>query len=230
MTSVFVVAGFPFGVNFFGQFLEIKRSDKTGAKVVNRVRQKYSNLAAVLSGKVKHARMRGVITDHTTGGKLLAQVFRNLQSCGAIGQHIGGIKIFNTLFYADKVNNLLYAQPKKGAAGSWRKPHKALSFIKGKFCLFRHLLVGLYPAGYRPNNLIVNKKGNPSARRTSTNCNVGRIIKLRQVFNADEICLIVVRISRSSPRFGPITLNKLKRFSIQTGAAMRATICREKHD
>ena len=105
MVSVFIFSGLPFGLNFVGQFLEIKRSDKTGAKIVDSVRQEYSHFHAVLSGEINHSRVSGVIAYYAAGPKLLAQVFRNPQSCGAIGQHIGSIKIFNTLFFADKVNN-----------------------------------------------------------------------------------------------------------------------------
>ncbi len=49
MVSVFIFSGLPFGLNFVGQFLEIKRSDKTGAKIIDRVRQKHSDFTAVLS-------------------------------------------------------------------------------------------------------------------------------------------------------------------------------------
>lgn len=230
MVSAFIFSGFPLGLNFVGQFLEIKRSDKTGAKIVDSVRQEYSHFHAVLSGEINHSRVSGVIAYYAAGPKLLAQVFRNLQSCGAIGQHIGGIKIFNTLFFADKVNNFLYAQPKKSATGPRGQTHKALCFIENSLCFLRHFLIRLNSTRYRPNNLIFDKKRHPSTCGTSTDSNLGRIIKLRQVFNADEICLIVEGISRSSPRLGPITLNELKRFFIQTGAAMRANVFRTKHD
>ena len=79
-------------------------------------------------------------------------------------------------------------------------------------------------------NLIFDKKRHPSACGTNTNSNLVRAIKLRHIFNVDEICLIVVGIPRSSPRLRPITLNELKRFFIQTGAAMRANVFRTKHD
>ena len=154
MVSVFVFAGFPLGLNFVGQFLEIKRSDKTGAKIVDSVRQEYSHFHAVLSGEINHSRVSGVIAYYAAGPKLLAQVFRNLQSCGAIGQHIGGIKIFNTLFFADKVNNFLYAQPKKSATGPRGQTHKALCFIENSLCFLRHFLIRLNSTRYRTGQTI----------------------------------------------------------------------------
>lgn len=230
MVSVFIFSGLPFGLNFVGQFLEIKRSDKTGAKIVDSVRQEYSDFTAVLSGKIKHAWMRRVITNHTAGGKLLSQSLWDCQCLNTTSKYPIRVKIFEPLFSTNIINYLLHAQPKKSATGPRGQTHKALCFIENSLRFLRHFLIRLNSTRYRPNNLIFDKKGHPSTCGTSTDSNLGRIIKLRQVFNADEICLIVERISRSSPRLGPITLNKLKRFFIQTGAAMRANVFRTKHD
>jgi len=230
MTSTFVFAGFPLSLNFVGQFLEIKRSDKTGAKIIDRVRQKRSDFTAVLSGKINHAWMRRVITNHTAGGKLLSQSLRDCQCLNTTSKYPIRVKIFESLFSTNIINYLLHAQSEKSAAGPRGQTHKALCFIENSLCFLRHFFIRLNSTGYRPNNLIFDKKRHPSARGTSTNSNLGRIIKLRQVFNANEICLIVVGISRSSPRLRPITLNKLKRFFIQTGAAMRANVFGTKHD
>lgn len=230
MTSAFVFAGFSFRLGLVGQSFEIERSDKTGAEIVNSVRQKHSDFATVLSGKIKHAWMSSVITDYTACGKLLGQSLRYRQRLNATCKYPISVKIFDLLFSANIINYLLHAQPEKSAAGPRRQLHKTLSFIENSFCFLRHFLISRNTTRDRPDNLIPNKKRNPSACRTSTNSDVGRIVKLRQVFNVDEICLFVVRISRSSPRFGPITLNELQRFFTQTGAAMRANVFRTKHD
>lgn len=138
MTSTFVFAGFPLGLNFVGQFLEIKRSDKTGAKIIDRVRQKHSDFTAVLSGKIKHAWMRRVITNHTAGGKLLSQSLWDCQCLNTTSKYPIRVKIFESLFSTNIINYLLHAQPEKGAAGPRRQLHKTLSFFENSFCFPRH--------------------------------------------------------------------------------------------
>lgn len=186
MTSTFIFAGFPLSLNLIGQFLEIKRPDKTGAKVVNRVRQKHRDFAAVLSGKIKHARMRRVITNHTAGGKLLSQSLRYRQRLNASNKHPAGVKIFEPLFSPNIINYLLHAQSEKGAAGPGRQTHKALRFIENSLCFLRHFFIRLNPTGYWPNKLAANPEGRTTASRAHRNSQGSCLVKIAQVENVNR--------------------------------------------
>lgn len=169
MTSAFIFAGFPLSLNLIGQFLEIKRSDKTGAKVIDSVRQKHSDFTAVLSGKIKHAWMRRVITNHTAGGKLLSQSLWDCQRLNATSKYPIRVKIFEPLFSTNIINYLLHAQPEKGAAGPRRQLHKTLSFIENSLCFLRHFFIRLNSTRYRPNKFFVFPEGGTAAVNTRGN-------------------------------------------------------------
>lgn len=169
MTSTFVFASFPLSLNFVGQFLEIKRSDKTGAKIIDSVRQKHSDFTAVLSGKIKHAWMRRVITNHTAGGKLLSQSLRDCQCLNTTSKYPVRVKIFEPLFSTNIINYLLHAQPEKGAAGPRRQLHKTLSFIENSLCFLRHFFIRLNSTRYRPNKFFVFPEGGTAAVNTRGN-------------------------------------------------------------
>lgn len=186
MTSTFVFASFPLGLNFVGQFLEIKRSDKTGAKIIDRVRQKRSDFTAVLSGKINHAWMRRVITNHTAGGKLLSQSLRDCQCLNTTSKYPIRVKIFESLFSTNIINYLLHAQPEKGAAGPRRQLHKTLSFIENSFCFLRHFFIRLNSTRYRPNKFFVFPEGGTAASRAYRNSQGSCLVKIAQVENVNR--------------------------------------------
>ncbi len=206
MTSTFVFAGFPLSLNFVGQFLQIKRSDKTGTKVVNRVRQKHRDLAAILSGKINHAWVRGVITNHTAGGKLLGQKLRYRQRLNTPNKHPVRVKIFEPLFGTNIINYLLHAQPEKGAAGPRRQLHKTLSFIENSFCFLRHFFIRLNPTRYRPNKFSVFPEGGTTAVNTRGNYQFIFRAELTQVEDVN-------RFKRNRAELELLTRGVIRRFS-----------------
>ena len=230
MTSAFIFAGIPRVLNVFCHSGGSDVSHTYSKQVVDRFCHLESDFKCIFSFQVQKSRMGRVIPDGAAIMQALFQKRAYLKRVYLVIQRRFRVKAFNAHARYCPVGKSFEADSQKGTAGTRRQAEHALSFFKKSFGGLRNTFVRLYPTGYWPNNLIFDKKGNPSARRTSTDSNVRGVIKLRQVFNAGEICLIVVGISRSSPRLRPITLNKLKRFFIQTGAAMRANVFGTKHD
>lgn len=230
MTSTFVFAGIPCVLNVFCHSGGSDVSHANSKQVIDRFCHLERGFQRISSFQVQKSGMGRVISDGSTIMQTLFQKRTDLKRVYLVVQRRASAEVFNAHARYCPVGKGFKADSQKGTAGTRRQAEHALSFFKKSFSSLWNTFAGLNPAGYGPNNLVPDKKGHSSACGTSTNSNLVRAIKLRQVFNADEICLIVVRISRSSPGFGPITLNEFKRFFIQTGTAMRANVCRTKHD
>lgn len=230
MTSTFVFAGIPCVLNVFCHSGGSDVSHTDSKQVVDRFSHPDCSFHGIFFAQLQKSGMGRVIPDGAAIMQALFQKRAYLKRVYLVIQRRFRVKVFNAHARYCPVGKGFKADSQKGTAGTRRQAEHALSFFKKSFSSLWNTFAGLNPAGYGPNNLVPDKKGHSSACGTSTNSNLVRTIKLRQVFNADEICLIVVRVSRSSPGFGPITLNEFKRFFIQTGTAMRANVCRTKHD
>lgn len=230
MTSTFVFAGIPCVLNVFCHSGGSDVSHTDSKQVVDRFSHLDCSFHGIFFAQLQKSGMRRIIPDGAAIMQALFQKRAYLKRVYLVIQRRFRVKVFNAHARYCPVGKGFKADSQKGAARARRQAQYALSFFKKSFGGLRNTFVRLYPAGYRPNNLIFDKKRHPSARRTSTDSNVSGVIKLRQVFNADEILMVVIRISRSSPRLRPIALDELKRFFIQTGAAMRANVFGTKHD
>lgn len=230
MTSTFIFSGIPCVLNVFCHSGGSDVSHTDSKQVVDRFSHLDCSFHGIFFAQLQKTGMGRVIPDGAAIMQTLFQKRTDLKRVYLVVQRRVRAKVFNAHARYCPVGKGFKADSQKGTAGTRRQAEHALSFFKKSFSSLRNTFAGLNPAGYGPNDLIPDKKGHSSACGTSTDSNVRGVIKLRQVFNAGEICLIVVGIPRSSPRLRPITLNKLKRFFIQTGTAMRATVCRTKHD
>ncbi len=230
MTSTFIFAGIPCVLNVFCPRGGSDVSHANSKQVVDRFSHLECGFQRIFSFQVQKSGMGRVIPDGAAIMQTFFQKRTDLKCVYLVIQRRFRVKVFNAHTRYCPVGKGFKADSQEGTAGTRRQAEHALSFFKKSFSSLWNTFAGLNPAGYGPNNLIPDKKGHSSACGTNTNSNLVRAIKLRHIFNVDEICLIVVGIPRSSPRLRPITLNEFKRFFIQTGAAMRANVFGTKHD